>query len=219
MTDATSSSTSSPDGEVRNFHKLYYDSENQTWRDTYWLGVPVLKCPLDLWVYQELVHRLRPDHIVEAGTHKGGSAFFLACLCELLRHGKVISIDISFRGDRPEHERIEYIEGSSIADETLATVREIVSGSETVLVILDSDHDREHVLAELRAYSTIVTVGSYLIVEDTNLNGHPVRSDWGPGPAEAVECFLGESATFRRDPSLEKHFLTFNPGGYLVRVA
>lgn len=206
------------DGVVRQFHELYYSSQHRTWRDTYWLGIPVLKCPLDLWVYQELVHRLRPDHVVECGTHKGGSAYYLACLCELVHHGRVLTVDIAFRGDRPRHPRLCYLTGSSVDPQVFGAIRDRVSGGVT-LVILDSDHSCEHVLAELRLYSELVSVGSYLIVEDTNLNGHPVRPDWGPGPAEAVEAFLAETPSFQHDTSAEKHFLTFNYGGYLVRTS
>jgi cephalosporin hydroxylase len=82
-------------------------------------------------------------------------------------------------------------------------------------VILDSDHERDHVLNELRLYAPLVSAGSYLIVEDSNVNGHPVVSDFGPGPAEAVEQFLAETEEFEVDRSREKFFLTFNPSGYL----
>ena len=87
-----------------------------------------------------------------------------------------------------------------------------------LLVLLDSDHSREHVLDELRAYSPLVTPGSYVIVEDTNLNGHPVWPDFGPGPMEAVDIFLSESDDFVIDTSREKFYLTWNPRGYLKRV-
>ena len=85
------------------------------------------------------------------------------------------------------------------------------------MVVLDSDHHRDHVLAELRTYSALVTPGSYLIVEDTNINGHPVRPEFGPGPMEAVDEFLRESPDFAIDPEREKFFLTFNPRGFLRR--
>ena len=87
------------------------------------------------------------------------------------------------------------------------------------MVILDSAHTKAHVLAEMRAYAPMVTVGSYLLVEDTNVNGHPVAPDFGPGPMEAVEAFLTETDEFERDPSREKFLLSFNPGGWLRRCA
>ena len=86
------------------------------------------------------------------------------------------------------------------------------------MVILDSDHRKDHVVDELRLYSPLVTKGSYLIVEDTNINGRPVFPGFGPGPAEAVDDFLAATTAFERDLSRERFFVTFNPGGYLRRV-
>ena len=77
------------------FQHLYYDQPENTWDNTYWLGVPTQKCPLDLWVYQEIIFELRPDVIVECGTCKGGSALFLASMCDMVRNGRVFSIDTS----------------------------------------------------------------------------------------------------------------------------
>jgi cephalosporin hydroxylase len=88
-----------------------------------------------------------------------------------------------------------------------------------VLVILDSDHSREHVLDELRLYAGLVTPGSYLVVEDTNVNGHPVFAEHGPGPMEALEAFLAETDEFEVDATREKFFLTFNPRGFLRKRA
>lgn len=81
---------------VDSFHKLYYDSItfDKTWGNTFWLGIPTLKCPFDLWVYQEIIQELRPDIIIESGTAYGGTAFFLACICDMVNNGKVVSIDI-----------------------------------------------------------------------------------------------------------------------------
>jgi BMFP domain-containing protein YqiC len=84
-----------------------------------------------------------------------------------------------------------------------------------VLVILDSDHRKEHVEQELEIYATLIGPGDYIVVEDTNINGHPVLPKYGPGPHEAVEAFLDRHREFRRDRSREKFLLTFNPGGYL----
>lgn len=106
--------------------------------------------------------------------------------------------------------------GSSTSPEILSRVNEEASG--TTMVILDSDHTCAHVRAELRAYSPLVTPGSYLIVEDTNLNGHPAYPQFGPGPREAVEEFLASSLDFLPDPDCEKFFMTFNPRGYLRRI-
>ena len=200
---------------VRPFHRLFYNSGKQTWSDTHWLGVPAQKCAFDLWVYQELLHELRPAVIVECGTANGGSALYLASICDLLGHGEVVTVDIADEPGRPSHERIMYLTGSSTAPEIVERVQQLVAGRAPVVVILDSDHSRDHVLNELRLYAPLVSAGSYLIVEDSNVNGHPVLPDFGPGPAEAVTQFLGETDEFEVDTSREKFFLTFNPSGYL----
>jgi cephalosporin hydroxylase len=85
------------------------------------------------------------------------------------------------------------------------------------MVILDSDHSRDHVLGELRIYGKMVTRGQYLIVEDTNINGHPALPEFGPGPMEALDLYLKEDDAFEIDPSREKFYMTFNPRGYLRR--
>jgi cephalosporin hydroxylase len=203
---------------VREFHRLYYNSADQTWRNTYWLGTPVMKCPLDLWVYQEIVHRLRPSLIVETGTASGGSARYLASVCDEVRSGQILTIDIESPEGRPEHSRVEYLHGSSTAAETLAEVRRRATGQDCVMVILDSDHSYEHVREELRLYHELVTPGSYLIVEDTNLNGHPVLARVGQGPIDAVEEFVADDPAFQIDRSCEKFFMTLNPRGFLHRV-
>jgi len=205
---------------AEHFHRLYYDAGEQgrTWKDTFWFGVPIWKCPLDLWVYQELVHELAPDLIVETGTAYGGSGLFFATLCEAKGRGSVISIDIGDWPDRPRHRRLTYITASSTDSAVIDRVAELALGCSTVLVVLDSDHSYDHVLAELRAYGPLVTPGSYLVCEDTNINGHPVYEDFGAGPMEAVEQFLKERSDFKVDRSREKFLVTFNPGGWLRKV-
>jgi cephalosporin hydroxylase len=212
-------SPSTEQGIVDRFHSLYYELHHfgETWHNTFWLGAAARKCPLDLWVYQEIVHELRPDLIIETGTANGGSALFIASICDLLDHGSVITIDIQDKPDRPAHPRIQYLLGSSVEETILARVGEQVLQSQKVMVVLDSDHRKAHVLKELDAYSAFVTKGSYLIVEDTNLNGHPVHRDYGPGPMEAVEEFLRTNPNFVVDRTREKFRLTFNPRGYLRR--
>ncbi len=205
---------------VERFHRLYYDLHQfgKTWKQTYWFGVRANKCPLDLWVYQEMLCEIRPDWIIETGTAYGGSAAFLASICDLLNQGRIITIDIAPREGRPKHPRIRYICGSSVEEEILNDVRGEIGPEDKVLVILDSDHRAPHVLAELRAFSKLVSLGSYMIVEDSNLNGHPVHADHGPGPMEAIEAFLKENNDFMIDKEREKFLLTFNPNGYLKKV-
>jgi cephalosporin hydroxylase len=202
---------------AREFHRLYYNSGSRTWSNTFWLGTRAQKCPLDLWIYQELLHELRPSVIVETGTAEGGSALFLASVCDLLGHGSIVSVDIVAQPGRPAHERITYLTGSSTAPEIRTRVEELVGDKAPVLVILDSNHERDHVLEELRIYAPLVTPGSFVIVEDTNVNGHPVLPDFGPGPMEAVDEFLRSIDEFSVDWRREKFFLTFNPSGYLQR--
>jgi cephalosporin hydroxylase len=198
------------------YHRLYYDS--RAWMDISWLGTPVQKLPLDLWIYQEILHGRRPDVVVETGTMHGGSALFLASICQLLDHGRVITIDLTTDPSRPRHPRISYLEGRSSVDPALLRdLRRTLRPDDRVMVILDSDHSRDHVLAELRAYAPLVTPGQYLIVEDTNVNGHPVLPDFGPGPMEALPEFLAQQDDFAVDDRCERLFVTFNPRGFLVR--
>lgn len=202
-------------GVVDKFHLLFYNSG--VWENTYWLGSKCLKCPLDLWVYQEIISDLKPDIIIETGTYKGGSALFLASICDLLDKGITITIDIE-KQITPRHERIKYIIGSSIDKQIIKEIQYLINNKEKVMVILDSDHSKEHVLKELTIYSEFVSVSSYLIIEDTNINGHPVLPNFGNGPMEAVDEFLKNNINFIRDKNKEKYFLSFNPRGFLKRV-
>lgn len=199
------------------FHRLYYGSHDTTWKQTYWLGRTVQKCPLNLWAYQEILYETRPDLIVETGTYMGGSALFMASVCDLLGNGKVVSMDIVGRRGKPRHRRITYEIGSSVAPDVVARVRRRARRAKRVMVVLDSDHDRDHVLRELALYGALVTPGCYIVVEDTNVNGHPVLPGHGPGPMEAVEAFLQTTDAFEVDRSRKKLLLSFNPSGYLRR--
>src|SRR2546423_5132087 len=148
---------------VRQFHHLYYRHWLERGADTLqlsWFGHELVKCPLDLWVYQELIVRTRPDFIVETGTWCGGSALYFAMLFDCLGHGEVITVDIEIKPNRPEHPRIRYLTGSSIDTAIVAQVREAVGGSRA-LVVLDSDHKAEHVYEEISAYSPMVQTGDY----------------------------------------------------------
>lgn len=205
---------------VDQFHKLYYNSRlfGKNWGNTFWQGIQIIKCPLDLWIYQEIIFELKPDIIIECGTASGGSALYLASMCDLVNNGKVITIDIEPQKGRPENKRITYLLGSSTSKEIVEKVKSLVRNNNKIMVILDSDHRKQHVLNELRIYSKLVTKGSYLIVEDTNINGHPVSPDFGPGPMEAVDEFLKENKDFIADRTREKLYLTFNPSGYLKKI-
>ena len=183
-----------------------------------WLGVPIEKGPFDTWVYQEIICETKPDVLIEAGTFKGGSALYFASIFDLMKRGRVLTIDIKQFPDRPQNERITYLLGSSTSDAIFQQVKNSIHPGEKVMVSLDSNHHKDHVLKELKLYSGLVTPGNYLVVEDTDLNGHPVLPLFGPGPMEAVEEFLKNNSDFIQDRSREKYGVTLFPGGWLKRV-
>jgi len=202
---------------INNFHDLYYH-KGTTWQNTHWMGIPVQKYTTDLFIYQELLYEIRPDLIIETGTMYGGSAYYMATICDILGRGKIITIDIDSNNNRPLHPRINYLTGSSIDSKIVEQVKLKIAKGMVVMVILDSDHTKNHVRQELKLYNGFVTRNSYLIVEDTNINNHPVFSSFGPGPMEALDDFLLTNNNFIIDSSKEKFLLTANPRGYLKRV-
>lgn len=199
---------------VRQFHKIYYNKPN-TVQGIHWMGTKIQKLPLDLWMYQEVIHETKPDFIIETGTADGGSAMFFASLFDLMKKGKVVTIDT--KKCEARHPRIIKLIGSSVDSKIFQKVRKIV-GKKKAMVVLDSDHTKEHVLKEMYIYSQFVPKGGYMVVEDTNINGHPVDPLFGPGPMEAVEEFLKERDDFLIDLSRERLMLTFFPNGFLKRV-
>ncbi len=203
---------------VRRFHELYYDCwlAGADTINTSWFGHQTLKCPLDLWLYQELIVRTRPDVVLETGTWRGGSALYLAMMLDGVGHGRVITVDVKPEDCRPQHPRITYVTGSSTDANVVGTIREAV-GDSRAMVVLDSDHTEGHVYEELLAYRSMVHPGDYLIVEDTNVNGHPAFPSFGPGPMEAVARFLAEDDGFAYDARCARFLMTLNPGGYLRR--
>ena len=199
---------------IREFTALYYDNSVQTWANTKWRGVPVFKTPTDLWVYQELIEELRPDVIIETGTCYGGSALFFRNILDLIHpHGNVISIDIDqsklFQKAK-DSSGIRFIEGSSTDIAVATHVQEHIAtiNAQRVMVVLDSNHEEQHVLQELALYAPLVTKGSALIIEDTNT----------AGPNEAVEQWAPLHPEFKVSMMCEKFMLTFNRGGYFERV-
>jgi cephalosporin hydroxylase len=205
---------------INRFHDLYY---RQWWQrggdtiDVSWLGHVVRKCPLDLWIYQELLVRNRPDLVIETGTLYGGSALFMATIMDVMDHGRVVTIDKEPKPDRPLHPRISYWTGSSIDEAIVCEAREAAGGGR-VMAVLDSEHSAAHVFQEIVCYSPLLQVGDYLIVEDTNVNGHPTHPNFGPGPMEAVEKFLSQTDEFVVDARCERFLITMNPRGYLKRI-
>ncbi|HSL32635.1 MAG TPA: CmcI family methyltransferase [Candidatus Limnocylindrales bacterium] len=202
------------------FHRLYYEPWQGTQRslNVNWLGYRATKCPFDAWTYQEILVETRPQVVIESGTRLGGTSVFLASIFDLLGgEGRVVTIDVNADPRLPKHPRIEYLTGSSLDGAIVDRVRAAAAGKRT-MVILDSLHTAEHVGAELALYADLVSIGCYLIVEDGNVNGHPVLPDYGPGPTEAVEAFVATTDAFVVDRDRERFMVTLNPGGYLRRV-
>jgi cephalosporin hydroxylase len=147
---------------------------NQKYTYTFsWFGVPVIQLPEDMLRYQEAVFRLKPDVIVETGIAHGGSAIFSASLLKLIGKGRVIAVDIEIRPHNrqrieahPLSSMIAMIEASSIAPETVSAVKAAIKPGESVLVVLDSNHSYDHVMAELEAYAPLVSAGSYIVATD-----------------------------------------------------
>lgn len=191
-----------------------------------WLGRPIIQLPDDMVRLQEVIHSLRPDVIVETGVAHGGSLVFSASLCKLMDHGRVVGVDIEIRPHNrsaieahPLSHLITLFEGDSVGPEIVEQVRAEVDGAETVLVLLDSGHTRDHVLAELREYGPLVSPGSYAVAMDgimEQIAGAPrTHEDWTwNNPRQAVREFLAEDDRF----VLEEPAFTFNEGVVVDRV-
>jgi cephalosporin hydroxylase len=197
---------------IDDFHALWYDeaAKGLTWGSTTYMGVKLWKHPTDLHLYAELMHQIRPSLVIETGTAFGGSALYLAHLMDQLGTGHVLSVDLNpVQKSYPTHHRIEYLGGRSSTHGITATrVAERVAWfGPPVLVILDSDHSEKHVLQELTIYSQLVSPSSYLVVEDTEINGHPVFPTFGPGPQEALEKWLPKHPEFVVDARLPARML------------
>lgn len=175
-----------------------------------------------MWIKQEIIYEVSPDYIIETGTSHGGTALFYSMLLEQIGKGHIISIDIDPKLEAAQkyqtfNNRCTVLKGDSTSDEIFLEVSKRVKDGK-VIVILDSDHSKGHVLKELKIYAPLVTIGSYIIVEDTNLNGHPIEPNFGPGPYEAVQEFLKQNNNFVVDKDKERLPITFFPSGYLKRI-
>lgn len=208
---------------------------NQRYSYTFsWFGRPIIQLPEDMVRTQEVVHRVQPDVILETGVAHGGSLIFYASLCKALGKGRVIGIDIEIRprnrqaiADHPLGPLITLIEGSSIAPKTVAQAKALIKPGEQVLVLLDSNHTRQHVLDELDAYHGLVTPGSYIVATDGIMKelgdvprGHAGWTHDNPTQA-AVEFaaqhpeFVIEQPAWPFNESGLKRNLTHWPGAWL----
>jgi cephalosporin hydroxylase len=202
-----------------------------------WLGRPVIQLPEDLMRIQELIHRVEPDVIVETGVAHGGSLIFYASLCKALDRGRVIGVDIEIRPHNrvaieahPLSSFITLIEGSSTAPEVVESVKDQIGSNERVLVILDSNHTKAHVLAELAAYGQLVSAGSYIVVADgimADLSDCPGgKPEWAwDNPTEATMEFASadprfelEEPPFPFNEGLIEERVTYWPSGFLRRL-
>jgi cephalosporin hydroxylase len=185
-----------------------------------WLGHPIWQNVLDLWALQEAIAEIRPALLIETGTNRGGSALFYAHLFDLLNHGRVVSVDVA-RWHSLEHERVEFLIGSSVDPQILEVVRERAQEADgPVMVVLDSDHSQAHVLAELRAFAPLVTPDSLILVQDGVIDVLTMFATTRPGPLKAIEAFLAEDGRFEVDPRFDRRFLvTHHPSGWLRRRA
>jgi cephalosporin hydroxylase len=191
-----------------------------------WLGRPIIQLPEDMFRIQELIYRVKPDVLVETGVAHGGSLVFYASLFRAMGKGRVIGVDIEIRPHNrkaiEEHELsrgITLIEGSSIEESTVEQVGRHLQAGERVMVVLDSDHHKAHVLGELQAYSPMVSPGSYVVACDgimsKLLRAPRSHEDWGwNNPREAVREFLTHSDEF----VLEEPVFPFNEGSIRERV-
>jgi cephalosporin hydroxylase len=210
------------DAVAAEYHKWYYNTFVQN--KTKWMGVKCYKSVSDMWNYQEILLDLKPSLVIEFGTMCGGSAlFFASVMRQNGRPFKVLSVDTSHKVLDPAAQRepdILFVKSSS----TAPGIAELIQRLKTqfpgkIFAILDSDHSMKHVLAEMKLLRSLLSTGDYLVVEDSNINGHPVLPGHGPGPYEAIEAYEHEFPNdYTHDVERENKFgWTFAPNGFLIR--
>lgn len=203
-----------------------------------WMGRPIIQYPQDIMAMQELIWEVKPDLIIETGIAHGGSLIFSASMLALLEicgeieKGEVLGIDIDIRAHNkeaieahPMSKKITMFQGSSIDDDMIKKVHDFAKKGKRILVCLDSNHTHAHVLAELQAYASLVSVGSYCVVFDTVVEDLPNEMwddrPWGKGdnPKTAVWEFLKTHDDFMIDEQMDnKLLISVAPSGYLKRV-
>jgi cephalosporin hydroxylase len=202
---------------VRWFH------EANVWKHMTWHGIRTLKLPSDVWNYQEIIFERRIEHVIETGSRHGGSALFFAeTLAARGAAGPVVSIDIEGTSNQVgTRAGIHFLLGDSAAGAMVAQAMALLPAARGPLfLILDSDHRRDHVLRELRAWVPQLKSGDYLVVEDTIVNGNPVRPEHGPGPMEAIRDYLAEApGLLVHDREREAKFgASFAARGHYIRA-
>jgi len=208
---------------IDEFLKLWMSPFEHTVFKNHWLGIETQQNPNDVWITQEILFEVKPDFMVEAGTRRGGSAAVWAMILEQINpDARVITIDIEDQVTDARNldivrRKVDFLVGSSTDPEILAEVKRRTQGKK-VVVLLDSAHDKQNVLNELNAYAPLIGVGSYLIVQDTVVNGHPIWTEYGPGPYEAVQEFMANNDDFKVDRSRERLLLTLCRKGFLKRI-
>jgi cephalosporin hydroxylase len=231
-----------PDGErdVDIYTDEGYSVLSQLWtrsgwqhKSTYelvWMGIPIIQLPEDILMMQELIWRVRPDVIIESGVAHGGALVLYSSLLDAIGKGHVVGVDIEIRKynrlaieAHPMSNRITLIEGDSVSDDTLARVRDEIPSGATVMVALDSNHTRDHVVAELERYAPLVTPGSYCVVFDsvmTMVSDAPSAGEnWHQdNPLEAVSAFIAEHNEFEIDHSFNRLQVTYCQSGFLRRL-
>jgi len=192
--------------------------QNRIMSKSTYFGVRAAKCPLDSWIYQEIIFETKPDIIIEIGNLYGGGTLALAHACDILGKGRVIGLDIDHSKIAPavrEHPRITLMHGDACG--IFALVKKKISQNDTVLVIEDSSHTYENTLMVLQTYSQLIKPGQYIIVEDSICH-HGLDVGTAPGPYEAIEEFVAENRDFIIDRAKEEFLITWNPKGYLKRI-
>jgi cephalosporin hydroxylase len=208
--------------EAEEYHKWYFNTF--VWKKTTWMGVDCWKSPSDMWNYQEILFDLKPSLVIEFGTAHGGSALYFANIMRQIgERFRILSVDITHTRLHPAAQRdpdVVFVKSSSTVSSIAEQIRQLRSDFPgKVLAILDSDHARDHVLAEMKLLRPLLCAGDYLIVEDSMLNGHPVLPGWGPGPYEAIKAYEQEFPNdYTHDAERENKFgWTFAPYGFLKR--
>lgn len=192
--------------------------ETRNFGDTTWMGQPIWQNVLDLHTMQETIYEVKPELLIECGTHCGGSALFFAHLFQIIGSGRVVTVDLVKMHDL-SHPLITFLEGSSVDPQIIAEVRQIAGSVKgPVMVVLDSDHSASHVRREMEAYCGLVTTGSYMFTQDGALDDLVALRLGPPGPRKAIHEFLGSHPEFEVDYARSRRFLITNsPMGWLKR--